>query len=111
MAYTKAYESKFTFYMRTIESFEEYVDVIYNVLSENFLPTLFGKEELLSEKLLEVITLPPTHGGLGIKSLKDVQAPKQLAASISNLSTTCRDQRVRTPNPSEEIKKQKQSLK
>jgi len=111
IAYTKAFKSKFTFYMRTIESFEEFVDSVDDVLSGSFLPTLFGQDEPLPEKLLEVIT--PTLGGLGVQSLKE-EAPKQIAASkvISEPHVkTIRNQSMKTPDPSEELKKQQQSLK
>ena len=55
---------------------------IEEVISEVFLPTLFGQEELLPEELHEVITLPPAHGGLGIPALSE-ETPQQYAASTS----------------------------
>ena len=45
IALTKAYKSKFTYFLRTIEAFEEYVDPIHEVLNEMLLPQLFGQEE------------------------------------------------------------------
>ena len=45
VAFTKGFKSKFTYYLRTIESFEEYVDPIEEVIHTSFLPSLFGRAE------------------------------------------------------------------
>ena len=50
-AFTKGFKSKFTYYLRTIESFEEYVDPIEEVIHTSFLPSLFGRAEPLPEEL------------------------------------------------------------
>ena len=42
VAFTKGFKSKFTYYFRTIESFEEYVNPIEEVIHGSFLPSLFG---------------------------------------------------------------------
>ena len=68
--------------MRTISSFEDYVNPIEEAISELFLPALFGQEEPLPEELHEVITLSPAQGGLGIPALSE-EAPQQYAASTS----------------------------
>ena len=47
IVFTKGYQSKFTYCMRTIESFDEYVDPVQKVIEEVFLPTLFGQAEPL----------------------------------------------------------------
>ena len=44
IALTKAYKSKFTLVMRTIDSFEKYVTPIDTLLSEKFLPALFDED-------------------------------------------------------------------
>ena len=49
--------------MRTIESFEEYVDPIHEVIDDLLLPTLFGKTEPLPDELRELVTLLPAQGG------------------------------------------------
>ena len=41
VAFTKGFKSKFTYYLRTIESFADYVDPIEEVIRTSFLP-LFG---------------------------------------------------------------------
>ena len=82
IALTKAYKFKFTYFMRTIEAFEDYTDPIpvQEALNEILLPQLFGQEEPLSDELFELVTLTPAQGGLGVPNLK-VEAPLQYAAS------------------------------
>ena len=82
IAFTKSYKSKFTYFMRTIESFEEYVDPIHEAIDDLFLPTLFGQVEPLPGELRQLFTLTPAQGGLGISDLR-IDAPQQYAASTS----------------------------
>ena len=71
VAFTKGFKSKFTYYLRTIESFEEYVDPIEEVMIHtSFLPALFGRAEPLPEELKELVNLSPAQGGIGIPDLK-----------------------------------------
>ena len=70
VAFTKGFKSKFTYYLRTIESFEEYVDPIEEVIHTSFLPSLFGRAEPLPEELKELVNLSPAQGGIGIRDLK-----------------------------------------
>ena len=58
-AVTKAYKSKFTYFMRTIEAFEDYVDPVHETLNEILLPQIFGQEEPLADELCELVTLIP----------------------------------------------------
>ena len=53
--------------MRTIESFEDYVDPIQGAIDDLLLPTLFGQTEPLPSDLRQLVTLTP--------------APLQFAAS------------------------------
>ncbi|XP_068759883.1 uncharacterized protein [Montipora capricornis] len=80
IVFTKGYKSKFTYCMRTIESFEEYVDPVQQVIG--VVPTLFGQAEPLPDELSELVTLTPAHeqGGLGIPDLT-TEAPKQYSPS------------------------------
>ena len=64
VAFTKGFKSKFTYYLRTIESFEEYMDPIEEVIHTSFLPSLFER----TEKNLR--DLSPAQGGIGIADLK-----------------------------------------
>ena len=52
-AFTKAYKSKFTYFMRTIESFEDYVDPIQEAIDDLLLPTLFGQTDPLPSDLMK----------------------------------------------------------
>jgi len=67
-AYTKAYKSKFIYFQRTIEDFEEYLEPIDSLLFEKFIPTLFGREERI-DLPEDLIALNPRDGGLGIEAL------------------------------------------
>ena len=64
IVFIKGYKSKFSYCMRTVESFEEYVDPVRQVIDEMFLPTLFGQAESLPDELSELVTLTPAQGGL-----------------------------------------------
>ena len=70
VAFIKGFESKFTYYLRTIESFEEYVDPIEEVIHTSLLPSLFGRAEPLPEELKELANLSPARRGIGIPDLK-----------------------------------------
>ena len=50
---------KFTYIMRTIESFEDYVDPIQEAIDDLLLPTLFAQTEPLHSDLRQLATL--TH--------------------------------------------------
>ena len=50
---------KFTYIMRTIESFEDYVDPIQEAIDDLLLPTLFGQTEPLPSDLRQLVTLTP----------------------------------------------------
>ena len=64
----------------TIESFEEYVDPVQQVIDGMFLPTLFGQTEPLPDELSELVTLTQAQGGLGIRDLT-TEALQQYSAS------------------------------
>ena len=97
VAFTKGFKSKFTYYLRTIKSFEEYVDPIEGVIHTSFLPSLLGRAEPLPEELKGLVSLSPAQGGIGIPDLKrerleqfnaslDITAP--LVNSIVTQSST-----------------------
>ena len=64
------FKSKFTYYLHTIESFEEHVDPIEEVMHTSFLPSLFGRAEPLPKELKELVNLSSAQGGIGIPDLK-----------------------------------------
>ena len=80
--FSKGYKSKFTYFMRTIESFEDYVDPIQEVIDDLLLPTLFSQTEPLPSDLCQLVTLTPIQGGLRVLDLR-FETPQQFAASTS----------------------------
>ena len=81
VAFTKGFKSKFTYYLRTIESFEEYVDPIEEVIHTSFIPSLFGRAETLPERFKQLVSLSPAQGGTGIPDLKR-ESLEQFNASL-----------------------------
>ena len=66
-----------------VESFEEFVDPIEEVIHTSFLPSLFGRAEPLPEKLIkELVSLTPAQGGIGIPDLKR-ESLEQFNASLN----------------------------
>ena len=78
-AYTKGYKSKFTFFLRTIEDFEEYLEPIDSVLFDKLTPNLFGGSEPDVPK--ELLALNPNDGGIGIER-PGTMANQQFKASV-----------------------------
>ena len=72
IGFTKGFKSKFTYFMRTIGSFEVYVDPIQEVIEDLLLPTLFGQSKPLSNEVRRLATLGTGQGDLGIPDLKSV---------------------------------------
>ena len=85
VAFTKGYLSKFTYFMRTIEGFDQFLSPIDDVLDNNFIPTLFGTDAPSAE-FREVLELKSSDGGLGLPRLED--ATKHQLRSKDNL-TSC----------------------
>ena len=56
--FTNGYKFKFTYFMRTIESFEDYVDPIQEAIDDLLLPTLFGERKPFPSDLRQLVTLP-----------------------------------------------------
>ena len=82
IAFTKGYRSKFTYYMRTIPSFEDYVELVDEIILDSFLPTLFGKKEKFPNYMKDLFSLTPNQGGLGIPSLKKTSTSQYNASSL-----------------------------
>ncbi|CAH3168283.1 unnamed protein product [Porites lobata] len=116
IAFTKGYKSKFTYFMRTIESFEIYVDPIQEVIEDLLLPTLFGQSEPLPNEVRRLATLATGQGGLGIPDLKS-EAPQQFAASrlitTAHVDSITSQSSIMVPGErsTEELKRHQQSLK
>ena len=58
--FTNGYKSKLTYYMHTIESFEDYVDPIQEAIDDLLLPS----------HLRKLVTLTPAQGGLDVPDLR-----------------------------------------
>ena len=113
IAYTKGNKSKFNYFMRTIESFDEYLDPVCDIIYESLLPTLFSQEEPLPDILQDVITLTPVQGGPGVKNLKE-ESPQKYAASKAitvNHVNSILEQSSLSHESAEDLKKQQQSHK
>ena len=80
VAFTKGYKSTFAYFMRTIDSFEDYVEPIDEVINDIFLPVLFCQTEPLPDELREPFPIAPAQGALGIPYLK-AETSEQYAAS------------------------------
>ena len=79
-AYVKGYKSKFTYFLRTIENFHNFVSPVDQLLTESFIPTLFGYDTALNE-YRDLFSLNPSEGGLGIPTLSN-EAQEQHASSL-----------------------------
>ena len=113
VAFTKGFKNKFTYFMRTIDSFEDYMNPIDEIIDETLLPVLFGQVEPLPSEISQIVKVPPSLGGLGMPNLKE-ESPQQYAASKA--ITACHVESIRTqssivPPEAEVAKKQQQSLK
>ena len=99
--------------MRTIESFEDYVDPIQEAIDDLLLPTLFGQTDPLPSDVRQLVTLTPTQEGLGVPDLR-FEALQQFAASTAITAshvdsiTTHSTFIVAGENSTEELKRQHQ---
>ena len=102
--------------MRTIESFDVYVDPIQEVIEDLLLPTLFGQSEPLPNEVRRLATLATGQGGLGIPDLKS-EEPQQFAASrlitTAHVDSITSQSSIMVPGErsTEELKRHQQSLK
>ena len=107
----KGYKSKFSDFVRTIESFEDYVDPMQEAIDDLLLRTLLGQAEPLPSELRQLVTMTPAQGGLGVPDLRS-EAPQQFAASkYVNNSTAQSMFMVAGENSTEELQRQHQALK
>ena len=114
--FTNGYKSKFTYFMYTIKSFEDYVDPIQEVIDYLLLPTLSGQTEPLPSDLRQLVTLTPAQGGLGAPDLRfeatqQFSASTSIAASHLDSITTHSMFMVAGENSTKEFKRQHQALK
>ena len=72
-AYTKGYKSKFVYFQRTIEDFEDFLKQKDDLLESKLIPALFG--DGLPELPRELLALNPNEGGIGIQILSEESKP------------------------------------
>ena len=85
VGFTKGFVSKFTYFLRTIEGFEEYTDMLQEVINDAFVPSLAGEDTPFTPTQNRLFSLPASQGGLGIPQLKE-----QFSASL-NLTSAHRE--------------------
>ena len=56
-AYTEGYRSKFTYFLRTIEGFDEFLEPVDNLINDKFLPILFGNDYSVISKHRDLLAL------------------------------------------------------
>ena len=66
-AYVHGEQHRFTYFLRTIEDMEQYLQPLDEVISNLFLPALFGSTVTEQEK--QLFALPIKNGGLAIENL------------------------------------------
>lgn len=86
-AFTKGYKSKFSYFIRTIEGFEQFTEPIDSLLSDKFLPALFGGQCEVFNNHRDLLSLNPSEGGLGISTISTI-ATEQHQASVK-ITDTC----------------------
>ena len=102
--------------MRTIGSFEDYVEQIQEVIEDVLLPTLFGQSEPIPNEVCRLAALATGQGGLGIPDLRS-EAPQQFAASrlitTAHVESITSQSSIMVPGErfTEELKSHLQSLK
>lgn len=52
VSFTKAFKSKFTYFQRTIPSFEQYLEPLQDVINDLFVPAILGQDTPLSDELM-----------------------------------------------------------
>ena len=78
-AFTHGVRHKFTYFMRTLEGLENYLDPIDKIITNEFLPTLLGCPVSPFER--QLMSLPVKYGGLGIPILTKL-AVKEYSTSV-----------------------------
>ena len=78
-AFTHGVRHKVTYFMRTIEGLEKYLDPIDRIIDNDFIPSLFGCQVSPLER--QIMSLPVKYGGLGIPVLTKL-AVKEYSTSV-----------------------------
>ena len=108
-AFTKGYRSKFTFFMRTIQDFEDYLEPIEAILNDQFIPTIFGQEDTLPGYFKNLLSLSPGDGGLGIPVLKaesHLQYTGSKAVTKSHVDSIINQSNIMSPGSDNQSRKE-----
>ena len=83
-AYCHGYKSKFTYFMRTIEGLENYMEPIEQLITNKFLPLLVDDVSVSDNERL-IYSLPTKDGGLGINIIDEECKTQYKASSMFTL--------------------------
>ena len=91
-AYIHGEQHRYTYFLRTIENMQNFLEPLDGAIFKKFLPVLFG--ETLSPQQKELLTLPIKYGGLGIEELvskvsREYKISKTITVSATSCSNTC----------------------
>lgn len=71
-AFTIGVRQKFTYFLRTIKGIGDYLEPVDKIISDKFIPTLFGCHISPIER--QIVSLPVRNGGLGIPFITEIAA-------------------------------------
>ena len=67
-AYVHGFKEKFVYFLRTIPNMNNHLQLIENVIRNNFIPAITGENQCSDEEI-NLLTLSVRHGGLGIDNI------------------------------------------
>ena len=83
-AFQKGYKSKFTYFLRTIENFQQYVEPLDAIISDKLIPTLFGYDNPMAE-IRNLLSLNPSDGGLGFPIIAEESEGQYKSSKLISL--------------------------
>ena len=86
-AYVHGEQHRYTYFMRTINGISENLKPLDDIIENEFLPALFGRDISMQER--EVLALPVKEGGLGIRRIhenasKSYQTSRKIMTPLIN---------------------------
>ena len=79
-AYVLGFKHKFTYFIRTIQQMNKYIQPIDDIIQTKLIPAITGGH-ICSEEERKLLSLPCLYGGLGIPILKEI-APVEYHNSL-----------------------------
>ena len=83
-AFQKGYKSKFTYFLRTIENFHQYVEPLDAIISDKLIPTMFGYDSPMAE-IRNLLSLNSSDGGLGFPIIAEVSEGQYKSSKLVSL--------------------------